>query len=98
MDPGTVPVIDETGHDSADHDSRDLGSSGAGSSTRPDAYVLYEHGQIEERIVHDAGRVEARREERELEALAQRYAAFAASTEHPPTFEQFVSVIRSSRE
>jgi hypothetical protein len=58
-------------------------------------FVLFEKGAIESRVVHDQVRVDQRREERALEALAQRYARYAASSEHPLTFKQYVDVFRS---
>jgi superfamily II DNA or RNA helicase/very-short-patch-repair endonuclease len=61
----------------------------------PDVFVLLEDGVVEHRVVHDRDRVEARRAEREKEALAQRYALYAASTANPATFEEFAKVIRS---
>ncbi|MDX3213954.1 DEAD/DEAH box helicase family protein [Streptomyces sp. ME02-6991-2B] len=67
------------------------------AAERFEAFVLFERGRVEERIVHDADRVEARRAERELAALAQRYAEYAQRTAQPATFEQFVSVLRSAR-
>ena len=48
-----------------------------------------------ERVVHDQERVDQRREERALEALAQRYAKYAATSENPLTFEQYVDVFKS---
>jgi len=65
---------------------------------RPQAFVMFQPGTIEQRIVHDEARVERRREERELEGLAQRYASYAQSTRTPVTFEQFVEVMRKLRE
>jgi hypothetical protein len=59
-----------------------------------DAFVLYEQGRIEQRIVHDLDRVEARRSERELQLMAQRYAAYAQNTAKPMPFEQFVEYMR----
>jgi hypothetical protein len=53
------------------------GSRGIESAGKPEAFVLFEHGAIEGRIVHDAERVERRRDERALEALAQSYARYA---------------------
>ncbi len=74
------------------------GTTGAETAGRPEAFVLFERGAIESRIVHDQERVEARRAERALEALAQRYAKYAASSATPLTFEQYVEVIRSANE
>jgi hypothetical protein len=69
-----------------------------GTAGRPEAFVLFELGAIESRIVHEQERVEVHREERALEALAQRYATYAASSATPLTFEQCVDVIRSANE
>jgi hypothetical protein len=55
---------------------------------------MFERGTIEQRVVHDAARMEQRRLEREQEALAQRYATYAQSTESPVTFEQFATIMR----
>lgn len=71
------------------------GTAGAETAGRPEAFVLFEKGTIESRIVHDEERVEQRRSERELEALAQRYAKYAQTSPTPLTFEQYVDVIRS---
>jgi superfamily II DNA or RNA helicase/very-short-patch-repair endonuclease len=71
---------------------------GADTAERPEAYVLFQPGAIEQRVVHDTARVEQRRSERELEALAQRYATYAQSSTSPVTFEQFVEVMRKLRE
>lgn len=71
---------------------------GADTAERPEAYVLFQPGAIEQRVVHDQARVEQRRAERELEALAQRYAAYAQSSTSPVTFEQFVEVMRKLRD
>ena len=67
-------------------------------TVRMDAYVLFERGEITSRVVHDADRIEARRAEREREALAARYAAYAASTSEPVSFEQYLDVIRDLRD
>lgn len=64
----------------------------------PEAVVLFEAGQVEARVVHDESRVEQRRAEREMEALAQRYAAYVASTSRPVPFEQFVQVLKLMKE
>ena len=59
---------------------------------------LFERGAIEQRVVHDEARVEQRRVEREQEALAQRYAVYAQSTDTPVTFEQFAVIMRQMTE
>jgi superfamily II DNA or RNA helicase len=74
------------------------GSRGADTAGRPQAFVLFERGAIESRIVHDQERVERRRDEREMEALAQRYSRYAQSSSKPLTFEQYVEVIKSLNE
>jgi hypothetical protein len=71
---------------------------GGDTAERPEAYVLFQPGAIEQRVVHDQARVEQRRSERELEALAQRYATYAQSSATPVTFDQFVEVMRKLRE
>jgi hypothetical protein len=58
------------------------------------AIVLEEQGNTYQQFLHTPDQVEARREERELNALAQGYAAYAASTPTPQPFEAFVAVIR----
>lgn len=70
------------------------GIRGTDEANRPDTFVLFEQGAIEQRIVHDKARVEQRRLEREQEALAQRYAQYAQTTPDPVTFEQFVKLLR----
>ncbi|MBA3726661.1 MAG: DEAD/DEAH box helicase family protein [Armatimonadetes bacterium] len=73
-------------------------AGGRQTAERPEAFVLFQPGEIEQRIVHDGARVEQRREEREVEALAQRYAVYAQSTSVPVTFDQFVEIMRNLRE
>ena len=78
---------------------RKLGTSGRESAGRPEAFVLFQKGTIEERVVHDKERMEQRKREREMEALAQqyaKYAKYAESTEDPVKFEQFVEIKRSA--
>ena len=71
------------------------GSRGHATAERPETFVLFERGTIEQRIVHDEERVEQRRLEREREALMQKYAVYVQSTPYPVSFEQFVQVMRS---
>jgi len=94
MDPH--PVIEDAFGDAPVPDRTD----GVGTDTRTtsdalDAVVLAERGSAHQQFLHDADRVEARRQERELHALAQRYADYAAATPNPRPFEEFVAVIRS---
>src|ERR1051325_10430354 len=75
MDPNTVHHVPDSWQRRGDQDG--AGIRGIATAERPDAFVLFERGSIQERVVHDQGRVEQRRQEREQEALAQRYAAYA---------------------
>ena len=62
----------------------------------PEAFVVFEQGQIQEKELHEATLIEQRRLEREQQVLAQRYAAYAASSPAPVSFEQYVQVIRQA--
>jgi superfamily II DNA or RNA helicase len=95
MDPPTAPPLPEPDQALA---LSFPGTRGANTAERPDTFVLFEQGVIEQRIVHDEERVEQARAEREQEALAQRYAAYAQSTENPVSFDQFVQVMRMLRD
>lgn len=80
-----------------------VGSSAAGITAldetgRLEAYVLFERGELTSRVVHDEARIEARRAEREREALAVRYAEYAAGTPEPVSFEQYMDVLRALRD
>ena len=97
MDPLTAHVLPEGWRKAGD--GEDLpGTRGHDTASHPDAFVLFERGAIEQRIVHDEERVEKRRLEREQEALAQRYSAYVQSTTNPVTFEQFIQVMRQLNE
>ncbi len=74
------------------------GPGGDGAVERPETFVLFERGAIERRVLHDAERVEQRRREREREALAQSYAAYASSTPNPVSFDQYVEIVRKMHE
>lgn len=96
MDPITEHVVPE-GWSTSDSDRRELpGSTGRDVAQRPEAFVLFERGAIEQRVVHDEARVEQRRVERQQEALAQRYSAYAQSTDNPVSFEQFAEIVRQA--
>ncbi|MFE5713723.1 hypothetical protein ACFQ7J_23255 [Streptomyces sp. NPDC056501] len=86
----TAALLDET--ESGDGDGSAESSSAATAGM--DAFVLYEQGRVEQRVVHGLDRVEARRAERELQLMAQRYAVYAQSTATPMPFEQFVEYVR----
>jgi superfamily II DNA or RNA helicase/very-short-patch-repair endonuclease len=92
MDPLTEHVLpDDWGQTNGD---RELGgTTGHDTAERPETFVMFERGEIEQRVVHDEARMEQRRQEREREALAQRYATYAQSTENPVSFEQFATII-----
>jgi superfamily II DNA or RNA helicase len=93
MDPLTAHVLPE-GWKKAGAGEDLPGTHGHDTASHPEAFVLFERGAIEQRIVHDEARVETRRLEREEEALAQRYSAYVQSTTNPVTFEQFTQVMR----
>ena len=98
MDPTALDADDALHAPAADDGTaRSEGLSGTMTAEHPEALVLLEHGHTDQHIVYDARRVEARRVEREREAFAQQYAAYAANTPNPATFEQFMAVIRSAR-
>lgn len=91
MDPNTEDLEVELGPDGRPADLP--GSTGAESAERPQTFVLFERGEIEQRVVHDEARMEQRRVERAREALAQRYAEYAQSAEDPVPFEKFAEII-----
>jgi superfamily II DNA or RNA helicase len=93
MDPQAAHVIPEDWKAAGEGEGLP-GTRGHDTAGRPEAFVLFERGAIEQRIVHDEERVERRRAEREQEALAQRYSAYAQTTDNPVTFEQFVQVMK----
>jgi hypothetical protein len=64
------------------------------TATRPDTFVLFEPGSIMSRVVHDQARVEQRRLEREREALAARYAAYASTSDNPVPFDKFSQLLK----
>lgn len=74
------------------------GTMGREVAERPEAFVLFERGSVVTHVIHDEVRVESRRAEREREALAQRYASYAASNPNPVTFEQYLEVMEALRD
>ncbi|GIH59796.1 DEAD/DEAH box helicase family protein [Microbispora siamensis] len=62
----------------------------------PTVSVLAEQGDTRQQFLHTLDQVQARRQERELHALANSYARYAATTPNPKPFEEFVAVIRST--
>lgn len=93
LPPGWEPVGSGSGPGSELPDT-----TGRDTAGHPEAFVLFEKGAIESRIVHDQERVDRRRQERALEALAERYAAYVAASSNPLSFEQYVEVIESLHE
>jgi superfamily II DNA or RNA helicase/very-short-patch-repair endonuclease len=96
MDPQdhTIPIdVDES-----EFVALEGGVGGADTAQRLEAFVLFERGDIEQRVVHDAKRMELRRAQREEEALAQRYAVYAQSSDNPASFEQFAAIMRGHNE
>jgi len=93
MDPSLASLSPLNQSRSIDKDERP-GSQGHDVAERSEAFVLFEQGEIEARVVHDEQRVEQRRHEREREMLAQRYADYAQSTANPVNFDQYVEIMR----
>jgi superfamily II DNA or RNA helicase/very-short-patch-repair endonuclease len=91
MDPVTEHVVPDGG---LVGDRGELpGVTGRETAEHPEAFVLFERGAVEQRIVHDADRVEQARLERERQALAQRYGEYVQNTDNPVTFDQYVAVM-----
>jgi superfamily II DNA or RNA helicase/very-short-patch-repair endonuclease len=93
MDPSTIARAVGASADSARPEVP--GTRGRDVASRPEAFVLFERGALEQRIVHDQARVEQRRAERELEGLAQKYAAYVAGSTNPVTFQQYIEIFRA---
>ncbi len=87
----SAQAADPTGTEAA-------GTTGVDTAGRPEMFVIAERGTAESRVVHDEERVERRRDERELDAIAQRYAEYAVTTPEPVTFDQYVKIMRSLRD
>lgn len=78
-----------------DQEAERVGEGGGATVPRAlTAEVVAEQGRVEHRLIHDRSRVVKQKTEREHEALAQRYAAYAAGTEDPLSFEKFVEIVR----
>jgi superfamily II DNA or RNA helicase len=97
MEPITVHEIPEN-WERAGADAELPGTRGSQTAGRPEAFVVFEQGALQSHLVHDQDRVERRREERELEALAQRYAKYAQTSPNPLPFEKYVEVVKSLNE
>jgi superfamily II DNA or RNA helicase len=97
MDPSTLHVLPQDWARPGP-DGEVPGITGREVAERPEAFVLFERGSVVTRVIHDEVRVESRRAEREREALAQRYASYAASNPNPVTFEQYLEVMEALRD
>jgi superfamily II DNA or RNA helicase/very-short-patch-repair endonuclease len=94
MDPLTEHEIpDDWGEELSDQGELG-GTTGSDDAGRPMAFVMFERGDVEQRVVHNEERMRARKAEREREALARKYAEYAQSTDNPITFDQYVDVMR----
>lgn len=93
MDPATIHELPADWAATGNGRGELPGTTGRETAERPEAFVLFERGAVERRVIHDAERVEQRRAEREREALAQRYAAYAQSTDNPVSFDQFLEIV-----
>lgn len=100
MDPLTTHLLPEDWADAGSDGNGDEppGTRGHDVAERPEAFVMFERGASEARIIHDEDRVEAQRSEREVAAMAQRYSEYASKTDNPVSFEQFVDVMRGLRD
>ncbi|MFO0618046.1 MAG: DEAD/DEAH box helicase family protein [Polyangiaceae bacterium] len=92
------PLVGQPPTVSSTPDDDPKGSRGPATAERPEFFVVFERGELEQRIVHDETRVEERRAEREREAMAQRYAAYAQKSSKPVSFDQYVELFEALRE
>lgn len=97
MDPLTAREIPEDWSRSYSESEELPVAGGRNTAERPEAFVLFQPGTIQQRIVHDEARVEQRKQERELEALAQAYSKYAQESPSPVTFEQYTEIMRKLR-
>ena len=74
------------------------GTTGGDDAGQMQAFVLFERGEVTSRVIYDNERIETRRAEREREALAAKYATYAAQKPDPVPFEQYVDIMRSLRD
>lgn len=94
MDPLTEHEIPDDWGEELSEPGELGGTAGTDIAGRPMAFVMFERGDIEQRVVHNQERVQARKAEREREALARKYAEYAQGTDNPITFDQYVAVMR----
>jgi superfamily II DNA or RNA helicase len=92
------PISDQLAIENADGDeASDQAQEDTGENPKnllPETFVVFETGQIERHYIQDAQKVERRRDERELEALAQKYGSYVQTTTTPLNFDQYISVVR----
>lgn len=95
MDPAAItthqvdPVLDTN----ADNGLPAGQDAPGGAADRVDAFVLLERGVDAHDVLYDDAKLDARRAERVREAMAFRYAEYAASRPDPVSFEQFCEVV-----
>lgn len=94
MDPLTEHEIPDDWGEEVSERGELGGTTGADVAGRPMAFVMFQRGDVEQRVVHNEERVQARKAERQREGLARKYAEYAQSTENPITFDQYVEVMR----
>jgi superfamily II DNA or RNA helicase/very-short-patch-repair endonuclease len=94
MDPLTEHEIPDDWGDEVSDCGELGGTTGTDVAGRPMAFVMFERGDVEQRVVHNEERVQARKAERERHALARKYAEYAQGTDNPVTFDQYVEVMR----
>lgn len=94
MDPSTRHDLPESWTRSASAEEPAAGVRGQDTADHPEAFVLFSKGSIEQRVVHDEARMEQRRSERELEALAQQYAEYVKAHGSAIPFDDFVRIRR----
>ena len=93
MDPVTLHVVPPSWAATNGGSDEPLpGTTGVDVAERPEAFVLFERGAIEDRVIHDEIRVEAQRSERLQAAIAQKYAEYAATNPAPIPFEKFAEI------
>jgi hypothetical protein len=98
MDPATVTthVVEPMLPGSDDGNGASPLDGNAQEADRVEAFALVERGVDAHELVYDEAKLTARRLEREREAMAFRYAEYAAKNADPVSFEQFCEVVGGS--
>lgn len=81
---------------SVQKETSDLGSSGINTAESPDAFVIFEQGEIEAKIVHDENRIDTYKIEKKREVLSRKYSEYAANEDDPVSFDQYVKIIEQA--